>query len=33
MTPEYLEQPAMRKAYLRLLPFSVLCMFVCYLDR
>jgi len=28
-----IEQTAMRKVYLRLLPFSVLCMFVCYLDR
>ena len=28
-----LEQIAMRKVYMRLLPFSVLCMFVCYLDR
>jgi MFS transporter, ACS family, tartrate transporter len=28
-----LEQTAMRKVYMRLLPFSVLCMFVCYLDR
>src|ERR1700758_4188766 len=27
------EQTTMRKIYLRLLPFSVLCMFVCYLDR
>jgi MFS transporter, ACS family, tartrate transporter len=27
------EQTAMRKVYVRLLPFSVLCMFVCYLDR
>jgi len=27
------EQTTMRKVYLRLLPFSVLCMFVCYLDR
>jgi MFS transporter, ACS family, tartrate transporter len=32
MTPN-IEQTAMRKVYLRLLPFSVLCMFVCYLDR
>jgi len=23
----------MRKVYLRLLPFSILCVFVCYLDR
>jgi len=28
MTPN-IEQTAMRKVYLRLLPFSVLCMFVC----
>ena len=28
-----LEQTAMRKVHMRLLPFSVLCMFVCYLDR
>jgi ACS family tartrate transporter-like MFS transporter len=28
-----IEQRVMRKVYLRLLPFSVLCMFVCYLDR
>jgi len=27
------EQSTMRKVYLRLLPFSILCMFVCYLDR
>ena len=27
------EQTTMRKVYLRLLPFSILCMFVCYLDR
>jgi len=27
------EQATMRKVYLRLLPFSILCMFVCYLDR
>jgi len=28
-----IEQTAMRKVYLRLLPFSVLCMFACYLHR
>jgi MFS transporter, ACS family, tartrate transporter len=28
-----LETTTMRKVYTRLLPFSVLCMFVCYLDR
>jgi ACS family tartrate transporter-like MFS transporter len=28
-----IEQTTMRKVYARLLPFSVLCMFVCYLDR
>src|SRR6266487_253988 len=27
------EQTTMRNVYLRLLPFSILCMFVCYLDR
>src|ERR1700719_4521362 len=27
------EQTTMRKVYLRLLPFSILCMLVCYLDR
>ena len=27
------EKTTMRKVYLRLLPFSILCMFVCYLDR
>jgi ACS family tartrate transporter-like MFS transporter len=32
MTPTA-EQTTMRKVYLRLLPFSILCMFVCYLDR
>jgi MFS transporter, ACS family, tartrate transporter len=32
MTPTA-EKTTMRKIYLRLLPFSILCMFVCYLDR
>ena len=32
MTPSA-ERTTMRKVYLRLLPFSILCMFVCYLDR
>jgi hypothetical protein len=27
------ERSAMRKVYLRLLPFGCLCMIVCYLDR
>ena len=33
MTPGAVERAAMRKIYLRLLPFGCLCMIVCYLDR
>jgi ACS family tartrate transporter-like MFS transporter len=30
---EVLEQRTMRKVYLRLLPFAIICYFLCYLDR
>jgi len=33
VTPGAVERAAMRKIYLRLLPFGCLCMIVCYLDR